>query len=465
MTDRRMRAYTAPHHANAGKVQAIAELLPWWQRGLVHVQLVQVRRLKNGEKLGWVDTRNLPGYLSQRQWKSVVNQVNTALRSWQELMTIAVRPFINKSGLSDEERHRLHKLNLRHAWWDEPQLRGWVEHLAGHGHPFPNLSRCRTMLMDGPVAQLEPSRTETFAQWARISVRPGHKPVRVPLGRNPYADNQPGHQRNFCQVHIDPHTQTLTIRTVKSSDLAVAREHGNHLGLDWGLVNLITTSDGRRYGQQLYRWIKDHDTQLTELERALNRAHIRYRDSRRWRKLDHRIRAHVTNEVGRILNIIAADTDLASLTVEDLDFRGTTGLSKRMRVLVAKAGRAAFKHKLARLTEDHGIAITRVNAAYTSRQCSGCGYTSKHNRITQSQFRCRFCHKTLHADVNAARNISARRSDGTATLRTSKRQVLANLDRRFHNQWGITFGQASERQTRPHSRANPRPKTRVQLNT
>ena len=58
--------------------------------------------------------------------------------------------------------------------------------------------------------------------------------------------------------------------------------------------------------------------------------------------------------------------------------------------------------------------LVRVNPAYTSQTCHGCGHVSAGNRPAQSTFRCQACGRTANADVNAALNI--------------RRQGLAQLD-------------------------------------
>ena len=51
--------------------------------------------------------------------------------------------------------------------------------------------------------------------------------------------------------------------------------------------------------------------------------------------------------------------------------------------------------------------VEKINPAYTSQTCSGCGHRDPESRESQSRFRCRACGLTVHADVNAARNIAA----------------------------------------------------------
>ena len=51
--------------------------------------------------------------------------------------------------------------------------------------------------------------------------------------------------------------------------------------------------------------------------------------------------------------------------------------------------------------------VQRVSPAYTSQRCSRCGHIAAGNRKSQAAFACLTCAFTLHADVNAARNIAA----------------------------------------------------------
>lgn len=57
---------------------------------------------------------------------------------------------------------------------------------------------------------------------------------------------------------------------------------------------------------------------------------------------------------------------------------------------------------------DRGVPVVFVPRAYTSQQCSECGYTSPDNRPRRSWFECQACEFATHADTNAAVNIAAR---------------------------------------------------------
>ena len=52
--------------------------------------------------------------------------------------------------------------------------------------------------------------------------------------------------------------------------------------------------------------------------------------------------------------------------------------------------------------------MVEINPAYTSLQCSVCGYIARANRKGQAVFSCVACGHWSNADLNAARNILAR---------------------------------------------------------
>ena len=127
-----------------------------------------------------------------------------------------------------------------------------------------------------------------------------------------------------------------------------------------------------------------------------------------YKALQNRIRSFFKNEIGRILNKLG-NKRYAVFVVEKLDFR-YSNLSKKMNRLLTRTYRQVIKNKFVRLEEKYGITTIEVNAAYTSQECSNCGFVSKNNRKTQSEFVCKCCNYKINADVNAARNIVKRRS-------------------------------------------------------
>src|SRR5207245_10001939 len=58
--------------------------------------------------------------------------------------------------------------------------------------------------------------------------------------------------------------------------------------------------------------------------------------------------------------------------------------------------------------EEAGLDVVAIDPRHTSQTCSHCGFKHRANRRSQALFQCRHCGYTLHADLNAAKNIAAK---------------------------------------------------------
>jgi transposase, IS605 OrfB family, central region len=114
------------------------------------------------------------------------------------------------------------------------------------------------------------------------------------------------------------------------------------------------------------------------------------------------------------------------IVIEKLDFRSPE-LSKRMNRMIQNFGKRYIKEKLQRLQELYGIEVVEINPAYTSQECSCCGYIDKKNRKDTQEFECKVCGNKMNAQINGAKNISKRSSLGNLT----KKQVLKILIERY----------------------------------
>lgn len=136
------------------------------------------------------------------------------------------------------------------------------------------------------------------------------------------------------------------------------------------------------------------------------------------------------NEINRVLNRAVSIHKPAEIVIERLNFQ-SPDLSRRMNRLISRFGKSVVKQKLDHCASYYGIKITEVNPAYTSQQCSVCGYVDKTNRVSRAQFKCKCCSSVLHADVNAARNHLARSSDKVIDVYKSTQDVLQILTKTF----------------------------------
>ncbi|MCT9080073.1 RNA-guided endonuclease InsQ/TnpB family protein [Streptomyces fulvoviolaceus] len=179
------------------------------------------------------------------------------------------------------------------------------------------------------------------------------------------------------------------------------------LGIDLGIVNIATTSDGEILaGRELNR-VRTRERGLrAKLQRkntpsAKRRLKKRRRkEARRARDINHKIAKHVVAEAERTGRGIALE-DLTGI-------RERVRLRKPQRATHSGWSFAQLGSFIAYKARRAGVLVLHVDPAYTSRTCAECGHVDKANRVSQAWFACRNCGFVDHADRNSSRNIRAR---------------------------------------------------------
>ena len=179
------------------------------------------------------------------------------------------------------------------------------------------------------------------------------------------------------------------------------------LGVDLGIVTLATDSDGNSYSGTPAEVVR---SRCGRARQTYQSTHTRSA-KRRLQKMAHHeslFRRDVNHVISKQLVAHAKDTK-AALSLEDL-----TGIRDRMTVRKGQRNRhhgwsfnqlrqfVSYKAAIA------GVPVVFVDPRNTSRTCSKCGFVDKRNRRSQAEFSCLRCGYTLHADLNAARNLATR---------------------------------------------------------
>ncbi|MFE0545618.1 RNA-guided endonuclease InsQ/TnpB family protein [Streptomyces sp. NPDC058891] len=179
------------------------------------------------------------------------------------------------------------------------------------------------------------------------------------------------------------------------------------LGVDLGIVNIATTSDGRiMSGRQVNRYRKRQRDLRTTLQKKRTKS-----ATRRLKSIRRRESRYVTqrNHIIAKKPVHTAERTLRGIGLEDLSGirqRVTARKDQRARLHSwAFAQLGAFVEYKARRA---GVPVVHVDPRNTSRQCSECWHTHRSNRIDQARFVCRSCGVVLHADHNGSRNIAHR---------------------------------------------------------
>lgn len=188
------------------------------------------------------------------------------------------------------------------------------------------------------------------------------------------------------------------------------------LGVDLGVVNLATTSDGRTHsGEEIEACRTRYLRRRQRLQRAAHLAQMegkRPKNIRRALKRTARreagFRRDVNHGISKTLVAVATGTE-RGIALEDLkDIRERTRFRQPQRARMTGWAFAQLRSFVEYKAQLAGVPVVLVDPKHTSQQCSTCGHIAKANRRSQAVFSCRACGRTTNADFNAALNIRSR---------------------------------------------------------
>ena len=180
------------------------------------------------------------------------------------------------------------------------------------------------------------------------------------------------------------------------------------LGVDLGIVNIATDSDGYTHsGQEIDRVRERYHLRRQRLQ-SVNTKNSR----RRLRQLSGRqakFQKDTNHRIAKHLVAVAQHTKrmLALENLKDIRERvRVTGKQHRARHANWSFGQLrSFIHYKAALA---GVRVVLVDPAYTSQACNRCGCVDKRNRPNQATFRCVSCFHQASTDYHASLNIRDR---------------------------------------------------------
>lgn len=179
------------------------------------------------------------------------------------------------------------------------------------------------------------------------------------------------------------------------------------LGVDLGIVNIATTSDGEiMAGRELNR-LRGRERRLRSKLRRKSTPSAKRRLKRRGRRESRRVR-EVNHKIAKRV-VAEAERTGRGIALEDLTgIRERVRLRKPQRATHSSWAFAQLGTFIAYKARRAGVPVVYVDPAYTSRTCAECGHIDRANRVSQAWFACRNCGFVDHADRNSSRNIRAR---------------------------------------------------------
>jgi putative transposase len=412
-----------------------------------------------------------PYGLQARMWKlALQDAAETMDKYWQSLIEKIRKNIYRNKALTDPQKH--------YAYWvlkDYRKLQSVLSFLQPEFKELPLLERKRVVnYLNRQIKKykktlprvkivrsfcLDEDCYHTFLhkerQYISIMTQEPRKRLILPLSGNaPIKGNiRLVIENHRAQIHMTSEMKKKNIRGT------------NIIAVDFGYSEVITDSEGERYGESfgdiltsasdLLKLKMQRRHQLHALKKKYEHSHDAKKllKAKKIKKMNlgrKKLDAHQRKVQGALATTInTAFNELLNkkpgiLITEDLSHVFSYHKGKNTNRRLSSWTRGLLQDRLKFKTLVKGFDHKQVNAAYSSQMCPSCGFVGQKNRHGD-KFQCQNCRHVGDADVIAAQNLKGRYFDQEITRYMSYREVKRILLERFHRQLeteqsGTVFG-------------------------
>lgn len=176
------------------------------------------------------------------------------------------------------------------------------------------------------------------------------------------------------------------------------------IGVDFGIENIATTSDGKKYSgkqtEEIRQWYSNRRAKLQSVGTKSAKRRLKKLSGK-----ESKFKKNENHKISKQVVRVAKDTNRA-IAIENLNgIRTRTTVRKKQRAKHSSWAFNQLRNFIAYKSQLNGVSVLLVNPKYTSQRCNFCGHIEKTNRKSQSEFVCKRCGHSDNADLNGAKNI------------------------------------------------------------
>lgn len=431
---------------NSGKLDQLREIASrlgnlrqevWHRYGSIAGVVLTHRQIRN---LWLAEGRKFD--LPARLWKETLRDTFDDICLYLEAAKARVRKAIPKRTTSELERKRLFTLLKEDRWTEDNYLRRMMRKYFKHGHTKVK----NQIILDKQCYSVFELNGQA---WIEVMSLQWGKRIAIPLdtNRSPSGTLRLILRNGVVEVHY----------TVDSLECSTRPCGDKEVGIDKGYTEVCFDSDEKSYGEGLGELLSaESDVLKVKYQRrnklkAITEAKADKADKAKnikntiennlgRQKLNKRKDKHTAVVRDKIFKAVHALVDSACVIVcEDLSFqvksKSKKRYSKNQKRCLAGWVKGIIKEALENVSQRRGSTLVYVNAAYTSQMDSRYGVLLGQRK--GKKFYC-FDGVVLGAEVNAARNILARKDDLEIRLWTpyeKVKSILLERTEQFKSGW------------------------------
>jgi transposase len=408
--------------------------------------------------------------LQARQWKlALKDAVETVDKNWRALIR-EIKPRIGQnSHLNEGQKHycywvlkdysRIEKV-IDREYERPPFVLSWKEiRQAGHylnrvirrhRGRSPRVKRVRSFCVDATMYRVFIEKGRQYL--SVMSLSQGQRVI-IPLSGETVIEGN-------LRIVLDESKQAMEVHYAVEIKPRWVAEPEKEEAVDFGISEVMTTSAGKRYGEEFGQKLKGYSEQLQKKGKKRNRLRaLREKAQQRGDKalvrrigkqnlgkkkqlrFRQRMKATLEGSINEAFNRFYKETRPEVLVVENLRHAFSRKETKVLNRLIGFWSKGILQDRTEFKAEEGGSLLKQVNAAYGSQTCVRCGFVWGKNRQGDT-FKCQFCRYGADSDRVAAMNYLARSHDREISLYVPYKEVKGILVKRFRRRlesWDFEF--------------------------
>ena len=239
-----------------------------------------------------------------------------------------------------------------------------------------------------------------------ISIKEKRKRIFVPLTDS---------KQYRCQSYIKlyPREHHFEIKVPVYVAVRSHRNYKNRVGAAVGFYTMLTTDEGRRYGEELGVYQTEYSDWMRRQTGSYNRNRSnnpgRKKYSAKKRRFEERLHSYINHELNRFLQTEKPEI----VYIMKMPKPCVGGVNKRINYSVAQWQRGYIRRRLVQKCREQSVEIIEVLGKDISNECSKCGAFGKKS---DGKFICPACGYEAEEKINTARNVK-KRGQGDGVLR------------------------------------------------
>ena len=210
-----------------------------------------------------------------------------------------------------------------------------------------------------------------------------------------------------CQLRIKlyPDENRIEIKVPVNVSVKSHTDYLNQVGVAVGFYTMLTTDEGRRYGEELGRYQSEYSDWIREQissyrrNKGDNPGRKKYHGKKR--RLEEQLHSYINHELNRFL----LEEKPKIVYIMKLPKPRAGGVSKKINHSLAQWQRGYIRKRLTQKCAEQSIEIVEVLGKDISNECSVCGAIGKKS---EGMFRCSECGYMEEEKKNTARNVKKR---------------------------------------------------------